>query len=506
MSPKTRRLFLWFLSTFFFISIVLILISLYHNFRKPHLRPVPARELRAVWMSRFDYAQSSVSHDQDSIRNYISTALKRAHAAHFNTIFFQVRGNADVLYPSRYEPWSSLLTGNLGENPGWDPLKFTVEKAHELGMEVHAWINVFPAWRGTILPPKTKPLHPLLAHPDWLVCDSSGAPMPYSDHYVSFSPGIPAVQDHILKVIAEIVTNYDIDGIHFDYVRYPEGANRLGYSHDRISVARFRNMRENPQNLGWADWQREQVTTFVARAYDLITNLKPYLKVSAAVIGNYKTSNWNGYHVVYQDARRWVEIGKIDWLIPMIYYGRFEGVNAFPVVIKEWKQTLENIRPFFCGIGAYRLDWQEVLEEIDDVRNNKVGGMVLFAISSLDSTKLSQLRELKFRYPALPPQCPWKNTQPPASPTDFQASLVADTLHFRWQPPAGSSQIRGFVIYRSKSQQIDYKNGENILSFISGKCNTFSLPVKFFESSYYYTITSIDRFGNESAPSISIKI
>jgi len=506
MSPRTKRLFLWFLSVFFCISILLILISLYHNFRTPRLQPTPARELRGVWMSRFDYTNITTTHDQDSIRSFIAKTFSLAKSANLNAIFFQIRGNCDVLYSSKIEPWSALLTGELGKNPGWDPLQYAIEQAHALGLELHAWINVFPAWRGTVLPPRTTPLHPILAHPDWLVCDSSGKAMPFSEHYVSFSPGIPAVQEHILKILAEIVTNYDIDGIHFDYVRYPEGANRAGFSHDKISLKRFKDRRENPQNLKWEDWQREQITTFVARAYDCITTIKPYVKVSAAVIGNYKSSAWNGYHIVFQDPRRWVEIGKIDWLIPMIYYGRQERANAFPIVIKEWKNYLEEQRPFFAGIGAYRLAWHEVLDEINDVRNNRLSGMVFFAISSLDTIKLNALRTQKFLYPALTPACPWKSSQLPPPPIKFTVTATEHDFIFTWDTISSTIVPQRYVIYQDKKENIALHKGENILAILNGADKSYRLSKALVKPGHYVTITSVDHAGNESLPAKAIKL
>ncbi|GEM_PF-670522 len=506
MSPQTKRLFLWFLTGFFILFIVLILISLFHNFTRPKLVSTPAKELRGVWMSRFDYAESFPSHDQDSIRQYIAKSFQQIRAANLNVVFFQIRGNGDVLYPSRYEPWSALLTGKLGQHPGWDPLAFAIQQAHALGLELHAWVNVFPAWRGTTIPPRTKPIHPLLSHPEWLVCDSSGRAMPKSEHYITFSPGNPAVHEHILRVIAEIVSNYDVDGIHFDYVRYPEGSRQMGYSYDRVSLARFKSPISNPLNLDWDDWQREQVTTFIAKAYDCITNIKPYVKVSAAVIGNYKTSGWNGYYTVFQDARRWAEIGKIDWIIPMIYYGRFQRANSFPLVLKEWKNYIEDERPVFAGMGVYRLEWNEILDEISDVRNNKLKGMVFFAISSLDSSKLAALKTLKFFYPALVPPCPWKIRTVLSAPSNFNVTETADhNLLFTWQvPPAERSKYHQFVIYRERQKNIDYKNGENIFAIIPGDKDEYQIKAKQFNSRFYYIITGIDRVGNESPPSNAI--
>ncbi|UCH10776.1 MAG: family 10 glycosylhydrolase, partial [Fidelibacterota bacterium] len=175
----------------------------------------PTKEARGVWLHRFEYCEVTPTHDQDSIRAYIADVINHAADANFNIIFFQVRGNGDAYYMPGLEPWGNLLTGTLGEDPGWDPLDFALELAHARGLELHAWFNTFPAWRGRKPPPKTAPLSPYLTHPEWIVSDSSGTTMPLSDHYISFSPGIPGVHQHITAVVLDVVRRYDIDGVHF---------------------------------------------------------------------------------------------------------------------------------------------------------------------------------------------------------------------------------------------------------------------------------------------------
>jgi uncharacterized lipoprotein YddW (UPF0748 family) len=219
--------------------------------------------------------------------------------------------------------------------------------------------------------------------------------MPRSNHYVSFSPGNPDVRRHIKNVVMEITSKYDVDGIHFDYIRYPEGSTQNGYSHDAVSCTRLRSPKDNPLRLSRENWQREQITQLIAEAYNAITTLKPWVKVSAAVIGNYNLSGWNGYHKVFQDAVRWAKIEKIDMIIPMIYRSRKNG--GFQELIQNWN-NLQNIRqPIAPGLGVFNLPFDEVLEEIDDVRSAGLGGVVLFAASSIDSLGWVRLKNEKFQ-------------------------------------------------------------------------------------------------------------
>ncbi|MGH2566859.1 MAG: glycoside hydrolase family 10 protein, partial [Bacteroidota bacterium] len=226
------------------------------------------REARGVWMSRFEYADDSSRSNPDRAQRRIREVFEQARRAKFNMVFFQVRGNGDAFYRSAYEPWSLMLTGTLGQDPGWDPLQFALDEAHRLGLELHAWLNTFPVWRGKTPPAESTPRSVYLEHPDWLVCDSDGKPMPLNDGYVNVSPGIPAARQHVLDVVMDMVEKYDVDGIHFDYIRYPEESTARGYSHDSISVARFTSTEGNPKRLAWDHWQREQVNEFVIDAYN----------------------------------------------------------------------------------------------------------------------------------------------------------------------------------------------------------------------------------------------
>ena len=201
------------------------------------------RELRGLWVTRWGY-----SGEQD-VRDTIAAAA----AANFNAVFLQVRGTFDAFYSSPVEPWSSLMTGTLGQDPGWDALAVGVDEAHLRGLELHAYLNVFPFWRGLDEPTASDPEHARRAHPEWVVADRDGTPMALNDSYIFASPGNSEVRAHVAAVAADIDAHYDVDGIHLDYIRYPGS----GYSHDAASVAAWDG------STSWEDFQREQVNLTV---------------------------------------------------------------------------------------------------------------------------------------------------------------------------------------------------------------------------------------------------
>ena len=274
--------------------ILIFIFFIFNSFCKiPEYRK-ETKEARGVWISRAEWAKQDIINNQEAQQKRIIEILDLVKTSKLNFIFFQIRGNGDAFYKSNFEPWSDLLTGTLGKDPGWDPLSFALRQAHLRGLELHVWFNTFTAWKGTVPPPHTIPEHIYNAHPDWLVCDKNGNRMSLNSSYVFLSPGIPEVRDHVLRVGLDIVKKYDIDGIHFDYIRYPEQSPELGYSQDAVSLRLFNSPAGNPQNLKWSDWQRENINQFVQEFYDEATRLKPHLKISAAVIGKYDYSTCNG--------------------------------------------------------------------------------------------------------------------------------------------------------------------------------------------------------------------
>lgn len=504
MKTKTRELLYYLAGSLGALILIILIIALVES--PPQVietEPVlasPARELRGVWLSRFNYTDNLGTTDKEAIQEYIRESFQTVKNANCNTVFFQVRGNGDVFYRSKYEPWSQMLTGTLGNDPGWDPLQFAVQTAREYNLQIHAWINAFPGWRGTGEPIATNPPHPYAAHPDWVVCDSNGVPMPKSNHYVSFSPGNPEVHRHIKNIVLEIITNYDVDGIHFDYIRYPEGTLNHGYSHDAVSVARFNARKSNPLKLDWENWQREQITEFLAGVYNAIMATKPAVNISAAVLGNYNAPGWNGYYQVYQDAARWAAIGKIDLIVPMTYATRENG--RFQALIERWK-TIPNIKqPIAPGLGAWTLPFNEILQEIDDVRSLGLEGVTFFAMSSFNDAQWDSLRKIKFPYPALPPALPWKFKKPVPPPENCMMQMRDNKLLLAWQivPPMEKGNfIRNFIIYATDEDSVAISSGSAIAAIIPGSAQQYLFEENDQRLKLHYYIAALDAANNASA-------
>jgi len=363
-------------------------------------------EARGVWVTRWNYSSAA---DIQEIVSYLAS-----HG--FNQLYFQVRGTADAYYASSIEPWAARLSGSLGEDPGWDPLQVAIEEAHAEGIEVHAWLNTFPAWNcGSADPYSAGIPHVLETHPEWAAADSNGTSMygNCQDGYVFLSPGNPAARDHIRAVIEDIVANYAVDGIHLDYIRYPG----TGYSHDAVSLARFTEAQADDPDLAFEDWQRAQINTLVADAYTAIEALRPEVVLSAAVWFIYQNIwGWSavsqGYSQYYQDPRAWTAAGDIDVVVPMIYFPLSDPPGErldFAAMLADHVEGNSN-RLVYAGIHGDYDYFSEIEAEIENSRQLGAGGFLIFAYTYMvnhdwwDDFASGPLADV-----AVPPPMPWKS-------------------------------------------------------------------------------------------------
>ncbi len=473
------------------------------------------KEARAVWLSRFEYSSRYMS--QNEQKAFIRRAIKNLKQANFNMLIFQVRGQADAFYRSNFEPWSDRLTGELGQDPGWDPLQYAINQAHANSIELHAWVNAYPCWKGSSPPSSNaSPQHVYWQHPEWFCVDQAGNPMPLGgDNYITLSPGIPEVREYIKNVCMDIVLNYDIDGLHFDYIRYPQ----QNYSYDPISDSLFNDpVNGNPNGLSHAGWQREQVNIFVREIYDQIMAVKPMLKISAAVIGKYKYdfTYWTGYYTVYQDGAQWTAEGKTDFLAPMMYWpiGQLNPWAPFEILARDWVYNNSNGRHIYGGIGAYKnLDnFPEIAAEIDTLRKIRAEGAVFFSYSSLEySSFWDDLLQRHYKLLANVPAMPWKDDVPPNKPNDLQVSWVTPTsIELHWQPPepAEDGDVADYYnIYRSVNRSPLDVEDPKFLYAITPDNQTFYVDNNVDSSNvYFYWVSALDKNDNEGPITRNVQV
>lgn len=335
----------------------------------------PLEEARALWVTRWDY-----SSPED-----VATIVERAATAHFNIIFFQIRGNADAYYDSRFEPWAQRLSGTLGQDPGWDPLALAVEEAHQRGLELHAYMNVYPAWVGTEPPSPASPepmFHQFnrLYGDTWVQWHEDGTPMGLNPSYLWASPGHWAVPKHVLCVAQDIVSRYAVDGLHLDNVRYAGPA----YSHDPVSTALFAQEQILNPALTWGDWQRARVSDLVEQMHTQACAVREGLLLSAAVWPVYR-DRWpwwttaGGYDGYYQDSLGWLQAGQIDAICPMLYGSTlllYE--DRFESLLRDFVTQAEG-QPIYAGISAGYDDFSPIARRIELARAVGAQGQAIFS-------------------------------------------------------------------------------------------------------------------------------
>jgi uncharacterized lipoprotein YddW (UPF0748 family) len=311
-------------------------------------------KMRGIWVTRWDY-RSPV---------HVERAIDDIAAAGFTDVFWQVRGQADAYYRSNLEPWGEDLFRDRPDirDPGFDPLAVAVARAQQRRVRLHAWINVYPLWKGKGQP--KDPRHPFVRRPEWRLTDHLGEPQPQTDHYVIFNPTDPSAQAHIAAVARDIVSRYAVDGLHLDYVRYVNdllSADRT-YPADPASMQRFheatgrRSLETAEDRAAHAAWVRDEITSLVRRINRDTKRIRPGLELSAAVWRNPRLARES----VLQDAPMWLREGIVDRVLPMI---NTEDNAQYLSDMNAWIDEAGG-RPVTPGIGAYKHQPTQTLEQI----------------------------------------------------------------------------------------------------------------------------------------------
>jgi len=378
-----------------------------------------AQELRAFWADAFSPAIKS--------RDEVDTMLRRLRTANCNAVFVQVRKGGDAYYVSHYEPWAS-------DNPQrFDGLAYLIQQAHagRPRIQVHAWINTCAVGRS-----RGNPLHVAVSHPEWLSISDKGEE--YDGEATKVDPGNPDAADHTFRIYLDVLRHYDVDGIHFDFVRYG-GAN---WGYNPVSVARFnarsgRSGKPAPTDPLWQQWRRDQVTALVRKVYAMATAIKPRVAVSAATItwgqGPTNMDQWRTKSAamtrVFQDWRAWMEEGILDLNCMMSYYSEARYPQWFRLWL-DWAKDHQYARHAVPSSGVWLNTVPDSMKQISAIRaasksgNRPKGGVLLYCYAGTNATPdgrgeryseafysaLSQAGRGPFARPAVPPALPWKTT------------------------------------------------------------------------------------------------
>lgn len=451
----------------------------------------PKREVRAVWLTTiggldwphsFAHTPSAVEQQKQELRSI----LDKLQRANINTVLFQVRVRATSVFPttadSGNEPWDVCLSGTPGMSPGYDALQYAIDECHRRGMELHAWVVTIPVGKWNAY--GCKELRK--KHADMLIKIGEEGYM---------NPADERTAQYLARYCADVTRRYDIDGIHLDYIRYPETMKKL------------------PK----AEEGRRNITRIVKAIHDAVKVQKPWVKMSCSPIGKhddtrrYWSHGWNARSRVFQDAKEWMRQGLMDMEFPMMY---FRGNNFYPFAI-DWQEGSYG-KMMVPGLGIYFLhpkeqNWNimDITRELYVLREQGMGFCMFRSKFFTDNTKglYDIVCQDICRYPALVPPTPCNSghcssaklcnsCKLPLPPAEMKVNYGFGGTTIEWGSATDLSDgnYLTYNIYVSDQYPVDTDKAENLLATY---CHGNKLKVA-SQNRMYYAVTAIDRYGRES--------
>lgn len=327
------------------------------------------KEVRGIWIPRWNLTS------YENVQKIVTDAA----TANLNVLFVQSYARGEAVYKSNLIPRAEELNDT---DLDFDPLRQIIRLAHKRGMEVHAWVNLLYAWSLAPFPPKKS--HLVYTQPNWFVEDRLGRSiLTYSIDELKeldlkgyfLTPAHPDARIFLRRVILELVLNYDIDGVHLDYVRYPH----RNFAYDSYSRLKF-NQRYGVDPIfvkggvlqeEWKAWRIEELSSLVKVIYNDIMSVKPHLKLSCAV----KVDPVESKDYFYQNWAVWVRDRYVDFVVPMCY-----SINTSKTVRRfvRAKEFAHN-RIIYAGLGIYNQSPLSVADKVIKLRNEGYNGFVLFS-------------------------------------------------------------------------------------------------------------------------------
>lgn len=504
----------------------------------------PKLEMRSAWVAtvwRLDWPSTISTGSEATInaqKNELTRLLDSLTVNNFNAVNFQVRTMCDAFYKSSYEPWASWLTDTRGKDPGWDPLEFCVEECHKRNIECHAWVNPYrfnssTAASGGLVGDATG-----YVENGWVINCGSGTIL---------NPGISEVQDRIVAVCKEIISNYDIDGMLFDDYYY----NGASTSEDETQYSAYTTA---GGTLSQADWRRKNVTDLMRKLYTMINETKPWIRFGQAPQGaTYTTQSLadkygidpcpaqydNNYSSQYIDIMEWLDLGLIDFISPQVYW-TIGHTNDYSKIVPWWceianhfgrhlfvsqsissltsssdvsaptstdsqsTQTEDTESVYLKSSGPNNSKFSEYVDEIKLNRSsskNGQAGMIFYSARyayRLGTTPsfAHYLKRHVYSRPALMPAMTWR-TQ--ATDPGTVANLSYDGVStLRWDTLT-NMRYSVYAVPNGVSPEAFKKEVDYLVGMTYG--TEYTIPED-MRSGRYFAVCAYDRYGNEWTPAV----
>lgn len=467
-------------------------------------QPTPKREFRGAWIQAVNGQWQGVG--RTAMQAELTRELDILQADGINAILFQCRVEGDALYASTLEPWSRYLTGQQGTPPSpyWDPLQWMVDECHARSMELHAWINPYRAkTKGTTALATT---HYAVKFPERC--------FKYEDLLI-FDPGLPENRHFIVEIAKDIISRYDVDGLHIDDYFYPYPVAGVAIPDD-TSYAQY------GQGRNRGDWRRENVNTFIRELSEAVHAVKPWVKFGVSPFGIYRnqrswaegsaTNGLQNYDDLYADVLKWVEEGWVDYNIPQIYWEIGNKAADYDTLIRWWSAHA-HARPLYIGQDVERTVKFSDLQY--PAQNQMVAKYALQrglpgvhgscqwyarAVADDKGGYGTALRTTYHRTPALQPEMPWLDKKAPRKPRKVTPVWTEDGYMLFWTAPKAKTpmdEARMYAVYVfPKGMKVDLNNAQQLIAITP---NTFlKLPYNDGKQKWTYVVTALDRLQNES--------
>lgn len=416
------------------------------------------REFRAVWVATVDNIDwpTKPGLPARTQRDEISRIVRSCARTGLNAILLQVRPTSDALYQSRLEPWSAFLTGQQGRapTPVYDPLEVWLEEAHNAGIDVHAWVNPFRVRHPKSIGPDA-PGHIANARPDLVRAHGP---------YLWMDPGDPAARDYALRITDDLLSRYDIQGVHMDdyFYPYPQKDKPFADSSTYAKLGRGKSL---------ADWRRDNINTFIRDTAELVHRRAPGGLFTVSPFGIWRPENppgikgFDAFEGLHADSRRWLGEGWVDALMPQLYWPIESKGQPFEPLLDWWRQQNDKGRHLWPGLYLTRIkpagdaeSWEpeQIIRQIDILRRKTsrggrdATGFALFSMIGVleDRRGVADRLRREMAEPAFVPPSPWLNGPPPATPRVREQSgrLVLT-------PGRGGAPVRRWAIQYDLSNQ-----------------------------------------------------
>ena len=444
----------------------------------------PKYEVRAVWLTTiggidWPHSYANSSYDITRQKKELTTILDQLQRANINIVHLQARVRATTIFPSNMEPWDGCLSGKPGTSPGYDALQFAIDECHKRGMQCHAWIVTIPVGKWN-----TYGCKQLRAKYPGLIVKIG------DEGYMN--PEKVETGDYLARFCKDVTHRYDIDGIHLDYIRYPETW--------KLKVSRQQG--------------RQNITNIVRKIHQAVKAEKPWVMLSCSPIGKYddlsrfKSGGWNANTTVCQDAQGWLRSGLMDALFPMMY---FQGNNFYPFAV-NWNEFSYG-RIVAPGLAVYMLhprerNWplETITREMYVLREQGLGHTFFRSKFLTDNTKgIYQFTKDFNSSLSLVPPMTWLSNRAPLAPSQvvIQRGMTTDRLSWSGVRNQSRDEYLLYNIYASEDYPVDINDARNLIS-ARQRLNYVSVNHK--GRGLNYAVTAIDRYGNESTPVSTTKV